>query len=235
MRQVMLESALNTTSRSPSPEPITHVEEQRMLRDETIAVFHGAVEGDNDKEDSDDDLLILRERTKDELEKEEEEYRAFLQREVGEDLENLVTVEESMVAANNAVDADEPKKKGKKEKDPGQKGRSRSKQETDQEFLMKFVFLNPLLCRVFGSCVILGSYILNRGWIDRSAGRIPTYREITDTKGKKRSLEKDDDYSEAGNTEGDAENSADDEFEDLADAFESSYNFRFEEPYVFAC
>jgi protein KRI1 len=216
-----------------------------MLRDETIAVFHSVVRGDNDTEDSDDDdLLILREKTKDELEKEEEEYRAFLQREVGEDLSNLVTVEESMVTAKDAVDADEPKKKPKKEKEPGQRGRSRSKQKTDQEFLIMFVFLDFLFCRVLGLCVNLGSYILNRCWIDRSAGRIPTYREITDTMGKKKYLSKNDCHSDAehseitsqnGNVEGDAEISADDEFEDLADTFESSYNFRFEEPYVFPC
>jgi protein KRI1 len=56
------------------------------------------------------------------LEKEEEEYRTFLQREVGEDLSNLVTVEESKVTAKDAVDADEPKKKRKR-------GRSRDRKD----------------------------------------------------------------------------------------------------------
>src|ERR1700731_611025 len=97
IRQVALESALHPDSRSASPEPETHAEEQRALQDETIAAFHTALRGDdgNGVEDDDDDtLLVPREKTKDEMEKEEEEYREFLQREVGGDLETLITVEE---------------------------------------------------------------------------------------------------------------------------------------------
>src|ERR1700735_5494596 len=77
-------------SRTPSPEveqPLTHVEEQEILRIETIAAFHGAV--DNQPED---DFLIPREKTQDEREREEEEYRAFLEREVG-DLREVVSVD----------------------------------------------------------------------------------------------------------------------------------------------
>ena len=135
IRQHALASALQdaTGSRSPSPEPLTHVQEQSKLREETIAAFHTAVDEDGDE----DDLLVLREKTKDELEKEEEEYRAYLQREVGEDLSGLITVEtEGTELGADAADAQEgsPKKKRKKEKKekPG-----KSKQDEDQEFLMK--------------------------------------------------------------------------------------------------
>ena len=80
------------------------------------------------------------------------------------------------------------------------------------------------------------SYILNRGWIDKSARRLPTYKEITG-KGKREAesdSEADASGSEAG-PKGEVDglpNEDEDEFDDIADAFESSYNFRFEEPYV---
>ena len=100
-------------SRTPTPEvehhPLTHVEEQEILRRETIAAFHGAV--DNQTED---DFLIPREKTQDEREREEEEYRTFLEREVG-DLRDDANIELS----------------NEKQKD--------TKAEKDQEFLMKYV------------------------------------------------------------------------------------------------
>ncbi len=137
MRQHALASALEEASgtRTPSPEPLTHVEEQSKLRDETIAAFHTAVDGE-ERSDEEDDLLVLREKTKDEIEKEEEEYRAYLQREVGEDLSELITIEpDSGVGAVQAEEEERPKKKGKKEKKTAKSGKS--KQDEDQEFLLK--------------------------------------------------------------------------------------------------
>lgn len=136
IRQHALASALNPDSRTPSPEPLTHAEEQVALRKETISAFHTAV---TERED-DDDFLVPREKTKDELEREEEEYRAFLEREVGEELKEIVTVESTsaMVDIQDEADQKEAKKKNKKNKTKAKK----SKQEEDQEFLLKCVLVS---------------------------------------------------------------------------------------------
>ena len=60
----------------------------------------------------------------------------------------------------------------------------------------------------------LCSYILNQGWVDKSKSRVPTYKEVTGS------------YSEDGMDDLDKEN----EFDEVAEEFETSYNFRFEEP-----
>ncbi|KAF7969961.1 hypothetical protein HWV62_25512 [Athelia sp. TMB] len=219
MRQAALDSALRTTSRSPTPEhhaALPHAEEQRALRSETIAVFQGAADDDDD-----DNLFVPREKTKDERERDEEEYRDFLQREVGEDLEGLVTIEEDVIGARVAEGEKEEDKeaepvegKKKKKKSKKDKGKGKEKaQETDQEFLM--------------------NYILNRGWIDRSANRVPTYKDIVGPSSSKpkESLNGDDD-APSGRVDivGHKALSDDEDFDEVADRFETSYNFRFEEP-----
>lgn len=139
MKQHALSSILNPTSQSPSPEPqsITHDQEQNVLRSETISAFHHALDDGGVEED--DDLLVLREKTKDEVDREEEAYQAFLEREVGEDIKGLVTVEPD----HDAIQPDEGSEEGgSKEPTPKGKKRKRKKgemerEETDQEFLMK--------------------------------------------------------------------------------------------------
>jgi protein KRI1 len=86
------------------------------------------------------------------------------------------------------------------------------------------------------------SYILNRGWIDRSAGHVPTYGEITapgeerqKKKGKAKAEPEDDselDGENRGNLDDEMDTSlhSDASFESLASHFEASYNHRFEEP-----
>lgn len=215
-RQAVLASAVEAnTSRSPTPEAhiLTHTEEQHQLRDETRAAFHTAVD-----ESDDDGLLVPREKTKDELEREEEEYREYLRHAVGQDLEGLIEVENSEIDAEAKTSEEGAgKRKKSKSKKKGNESKGMSKQEADQEFLM--------------------NYILNRGWIDKSAKRLPTYKDIVkpkSTKGKAKDSEASDEeqssvaVGQQGAYEHDMED--DEEFEEIADAFETSYNFRFEEP-----
>ncbi|KAI0657658.1 KRI1-like family C-terminal-domain-containing protein [Cubamyces menziesii] len=221
MRQHALASALeDAQSRSPSPQPLTHMEEQEELRKETISAFHTAVKPQDDVEE--DDFLVPREKTKDEIEQEEEEYRAFLQREVGEDLTGLVTVDPDSAGILDGADEEEPvggKKKKAKQEEKKEKKPAKNKQEEDQEFLM--------------------NYILNRGWIDKSARRLPTYKEITGSKKGKGKSEAGSDTEASGSESDEDRHSAgggpdasldEDDFDEVADRFESSYNFRFEEP-----
>ncbi|KDR76334.1 hypothetical protein GALMADRAFT_247726 [Galerina marginata CBS 339.88] len=235
IRQANLDAMLNP-SRSASPEsdldaPMTHVQEQEVLRRQTIAAFHGAV-----TEDGEDDFLIPREKTQDEREREEEEYRAFLEREVG-DLRDLVSVdgknesgdeerlEEREPNVEEQAEGGERKKKKKQKKskiavDEQETKPKKTKAEKDQEFLL--------------------DYIMNRGWIDRSEGRVPTYNEVTSQaderrkkKGKSKAKPQDEDDSaapEEADGELDTGLLSDSSFESVASFFEASYNHRFEEP-----
>jgi protein KRI1 len=139
----MLNPSRSASPESDGPGPMTHVQEQEVLRQETIAAFHGAV----DKVSDEDDFLIPREKTQDEREREEEEYRAFLEREVG-DLKELVTVDVDDVSAEemkedeakSEEEGDETKKKKKKKKSKkGTEEVKKTKAEKDQEFLLKCV------------------------------------------------------------------------------------------------
>ncbi|EAU91884.1 hypothetical protein CC1G_04651 [Coprinopsis cinerea okayama7 len=219
VRQVALDAVLHG-SRSPSPEPNlpTHVEEQRALRDETIAAFHSAVPEDDDV----DDLLIPREKTKDEIEAEEEEYKAYLARQVGEDLQDLISLRGNSDDESTGKEKDQGGDDEKKDEKEGKKSKKKkkSKAEKDEEFLV--------------------NYILNRGWIDKDAKRVPTYKEVTESQKKKKGKAKEPSLepSAAGASDEGSGNEEEDEdallsdasFESLASHFESSYNHRFEEP-----
>lgn len=145
IRQAALEAQL-APSRSPSPGPLTHVQEEAALRKETISAFHSAGSRDGDDED---DLLIPREKTKDEQEQEEEEYRVFLEREVG-DLHEVIGVPNDVLAIGvesedrGAGEVDERKRKKKIK----ERGSPKSKEGEDQAFLMEYV--NPYFFTSFG-------------------------------------------------------------------------------------
>lgn len=109
-----------------------------MLRKDTIAAFHNAIpEGEGD------DFLVAREKTKDEVEMEEEEYRAFLEREVG-DLKKLVSIDGGLghETRDDGVEKAKKKKKKKDGSDSGLGKQKRTQAEKDQEFLMKYVTLH---------------------------------------------------------------------------------------------
>lgn len=85
-------------------------------------------------------MLVPREKTKDELEHEEEEYREYLRHAVGQDLEGLILVENSEIGAEaEKFEEGASEKKKSKTKKKGKEAKGMSKQEADQEFLMKSV------------------------------------------------------------------------------------------------
>ncbi|KZV61949.1 Krr1-domain-containing protein [Peniophora sp. CONT] len=214
----------------------THVEEQQALRAETIAAFHSGV--GVGKEEEEDDLLQLREKTDDEVAREEAEYRAYLEKEV-QGLEGLIEVEESNVREKDEDDVkeEEPDAKdgeGKKKRKKKKKGKREEDKpaQTDQEFLMKYVHLYILFITRSYRYNYHHSYILNRGWIDRNSKRLPTFEEIAPArptlKARKEKEEGEEDVTPA--TGANAIEEDEDEFDDVVDRFEASYNFRFEEP-----
>ncbi|KAG8911983.1 hypothetical protein FRC01_005365 [Tulasnella sp. 417] len=170
---------LGKPSDEQGPSGPTYAEEQEALRRETISAFHGAIDED---EGDDDGLLVLRKEFKDDVDEDDEEYRAYVQQEVG-DIKQLLWVDEKARAAVRPDDEDEEvqqavagsskkKKEKRKKKDP--------EDEAEQ---------------------FLASYLLNRAWIDRKSKKIPTLDEVTSRKGKERAIDEfddelDDDFEE---------------------------------------
>lgn len=152
MRQHKLQSALeaaDSDSDSDAPELLTHTAEQAALRKETISAFHGAVAYDkvDGNESTDDDLLIPREKSKDEIEREQEEYRVFLAREVGEDIGGLVTLDDEDGESSRDHDEDEEATQVEGMQNKKKKKATKSQQrknESDHEFLMKYIHHFPL-------------------------------------------------------------------------------------------
>lgn len=68
----------------------------------------------------------------------------------------------------------------------------------------------------------LRDFVLNNGWLNRNAGDAPSSQTRVVEIDLPVDVEGDNDESDDGNT--------DDKFDDKADAFEASYNFRFEDP-----
>jgi protein KRI1 len=150
LHEQRLAAALDVAStRSSSPEsqspPPTHVAEQAALRAETIAAFHSSAADTEQQEEG--GLFTLREKTRDEVEQEEAEYRAYLEREVGP-LEKILDFgeeesaetgirrkeEEDMHVPLGEAGSGKNNNKKKKGKEVVEK-----REEKDQEFLIKFV------------------------------------------------------------------------------------------------
>jgi protein KRI1 len=146
-------SSRSTSPEASSPPPPTHVAEQAALRAETIAAFHSgtALQDADDtgdaaeEEEEEGGLFTLREKTKDEVEREEAEYRAYLEREVGP-LEKILDIgnEEKTVGEVRRQEEDVHVPPG--EADSGKKKRKKKggkvveeRKVTDQEFLLKCV------------------------------------------------------------------------------------------------
>ena len=160
LHEQRLAAALDVaTTRSSSPDapspPPTHVAEQAALRAETIAAFHSgdAADAGYAEQQEEGGLFTLREKTRDEVEQEEAEYRAYLEREVGP-LEKILDLGEEEKAEKWTLPQDEEdvhvhvplgeaedsrKKKKKKGKQIVEK-----REETDREFLIKCVDLSTL-------------------------------------------------------------------------------------------
>jgi len=187
---------------------LTPYQEEQALKAETTAAFHLESDGD------DDDLLIPRTKTDAEVEMEDEEYKAFLLDSVGGQaaLEALLTSQIPSLPSTSLEPIDdlqpiEGEKKKKKKK------KAIKSQADDDAFLR--------------------DYILNRGWIDKTAFHIPTHEEILNVPKKEEPVWEGPTgvnalpaYKPLDRNINDSE---DEEFEDKAEEFEIKYNFRFED------
>ncbi|KAJ2404285.1 Ribosome biogenesis protein Kri1, partial [Coemansia sp. RSA 2531] len=150
-----------------SASTMTHVQEQEALKSEFKAAL-GGDSSDDEEGDDGEDFLVKKEKTKDEIAKEDVDYRKFLLDSMGGDAENKAALDSWTAFTSDRQSAG-------------------SKVDAGQAFLM--------------------GYILNRGWVDKSAEKTTAEFEA------KAIVDKEED----------------EEYTDLADNFESKYNFRFEE------
>ena len=133
--------------------PMTYVAEQSKLKEDLKSAFASL---DTVKEEEEgDDFLKVRSKSREELKKEEEDYRSFILKNLGNDGE-LFALEKMQERAT----------------------------DDKEKFLM--------------------DYILNKGWVDQSSSRIPSYDEIVQL-------------------------SDEDSHDEEAEEFERAHNFRFEE------
>jgi len=144
----------------PSPPPLTHVAEQAALRAETISAFHSGLdareEADAEEEEEEAGLFTLREKTRDEVEREEAEYRAYLEREVGP-LEKILDLDGEEGKVEDETDQKMEREEVHTYTDETSPGREKKKKkgkriveerkETDQEFLIKCVSSSSLTLR----------------------------------------------------------------------------------------
>ncbi|KAJ2006026.1 Ribosome biogenesis protein Kri1 [Coemansia thaxteri] len=149
------------------PATLTHVQEQEALKKEFKAAF-GEDHGDSDADEEGVDFLVKKEKTKEEIAKEDVDYRRFLLDSMGGDAANKAALERWTAFTTDRESAG-------------------GKVDAGQAFLM--------------------NYVLNRGWVDKSAEKSSAELEA------KAIVDKEED----------------EELMELTDKFESKYNFRFEE------
>lgn len=153
------------------PEPLSHVQEQELLKAEMKRAFKS--EGAMDSESGAGDLLTIRVKTEDEIAREEEEYRNFL-------LENLASSENAKLSMGEWLSYRE-------EQDGVSRRAGKSKKQlTEDDFLI--------------------DYVLNKGWVDKQASRVPSYDKVIEE-----------------------ELIEDEEAVEIADEFEMAHNFRYEQ------
>lgn len=164
--------ALKEAAQSESEEedlPLTHVQEQELLKAEMKKAFNSS---SKDQDDGENGLLSIRVKSEEEIHREEEEYRNFL-------LENLASSDNAKLSMGEWLNYRE-------EQDGVSRKAGKSKKDlNDDDFLI--------------------DYVLSKGWVDKQASRVPSYDKIIE------------------------EDIEDEEAVEVADEFEMTHNFRYEQ------
>ncbi|KAJ9094327.1 hypothetical protein QFC19_008013 [Naganishia cerealis] len=225
-RIALLEGKLANPDEEDSPQnlpetiiPLTHVQEERALRAEVTKAFHTAIGEDEDQEEDDDGFLVKRDRTDTEKDEEKEAYRKFLLANGGgeDEVRKLLGLggeEDADVDGDEEIADDGEDVASKAQVDVrdanhqvvARTEKSAREKKDDDAFLM--------------------NYILNRGWIDsEDQPEASTSAPVLKPAGKKGQAEG---STSTSHPWGELED--DEAFDEIAETFETAYNFRFEEP-----
>ncbi|KAJ9118179.1 hypothetical protein QFC22_004083 [Naganishia vaughanmartiniae] len=223
-RIALLEGKLANPDDQDSPEnlpetiiPLTHVQEERALREEVTKAFHTAIGDDEvEQEDDDDGFLVKRDRTDTEQDAEKEEYRRFL-------LANGGGEDEVRKLLGLGGDEDESEAEQEDIADDGEDVASKAPVDVldaNHEVLTR---TEKSTRQKKDDDAFLMNYILNRGWIDTEDQPEASTSAPVLNPGKNVKAE-----GSTSHPWGELED--DEAFEEIAETFETAYNFRFEEP-----
>jgi protein KRI1 len=169
--RILSGKVLESEDEEEEPQPLTHVQEQELLKAEMKKAFSADVD-EYEGEEGSFGILNVKVKTEEEIAEEEEEYRNFL-------LENLASSENAKLSMGEWLSYRE-------EHDGVSRKEGKSKKQlTDDDFLI--------------------DYVLNKGWVDKQASKIPSYEKIIE------------------------EDLKDEEAVEVADEFEMAHNFRYEQ------
>ncbi|PWN47861.1 hypothetical protein IE53DRAFT_389987, partial [Violaceomyces palustris] len=225
---------------------ITPAREQELLRNEVLDAFH------SDLAQGDDDEFFKKKSDLDQADESlgENSYRRQLLAALGEGADEGI-IREALrsqigIQPSGGAEVEEEASKGKKKKKKEKEGKGKGKEEATKSAKKAVVSREERVERENEEFLL--NYILNQGWIEKDASNSRPSRPKLSAGKKRKSEEKEEEEVEGGDESDDEEEEEEEvnqgtrdweaeaaeleseaSFDSRAEAFETAYNFRFEQ------